>query len=130
MTRPNRDSHRLHPRLLIAWVVIKAVMKLVGHPVFLTEGIRFDKRQADLYAQGRTTPGRIVTWAKPGQSSHQPKSDGYAWALDLAFRGKDTWADADPWLWDLVGLLARALGLSWGGNWRGKKKDRPHLYIA
>ena len=54
---------------------------------------------------------------------------GRSRALDFAFRGRDTWADADPYLWTLVGLLAKALGLKWGGDWPPKRRDRPHLYI-
>jgi len=40
-------------------------------PWCVTDGLRSRARQAELYAQGRTTPGEIVTYSKPGQSAHQ-----------------------------------------------------------
>lgn len=36
----------------------------------VTEGFRSPERQAQLYAQGRTTPGEIVTKARAGESAH------------------------------------------------------------
>jgi len=38
--------------------------------VYIYEGFRSNERQDELYAQGRTTEGRIVTNALPGQSFH------------------------------------------------------------
>ena len=37
-------------------------------------------------------------------------------------------------IWDIdvfepIGKLAEKYGLRWGGNWSGKKKDRPHLEL-
>lgn len=129
MTRANRDEGRLHPKLLLAWTVLKVVMQLLGRPVFMTEGVRSNKRQSELYAQGRTAPGAIVTHARPGQSAHNPTKPGDAsTALDFAFRGQDPYSEDHPW--ELVGAAAKLLGLRWGGDWTGKKRDRPHLYIV
>jgi peptidoglycan L-alanyl-D-glutamate endopeptidase CwlK len=44
---------------------------------YIYEGARTLTRQAELYAQGRTVPGRIVTQAKPGRSFHN-----YGLAID------------------------------------------------
>ncbi len=41
-------------------------------------GLRSNERQAQLYAQGRTAPGPIVTYAQPGSSYHN-----YGAAVDL-----------------------------------------------
>lgn len=38
--------------------------------VYVYEGFRTPQRQDQLYAQGRTSPGRIVTNARSGQSFH------------------------------------------------------------
>jgi peptidoglycan L-alanyl-D-glutamate endopeptidase CwlK len=151
MTQPNRDTAFLHPDLLEGWKVIEEIMLRIGHPVFLTEGVRPGERQDALYAQGRTTPGPecrhtgqarpigscekhplglTVTNAKAGQSDHQPDAEGRSKALDFAFRGRDTWAAKSPYLWTLVGCLAKALGMKWGGDWPRARRDRPHLYIA
>ena len=50
------------------------------------EVLRSSARQAELYAQGRSKPGKIVTNAKPGQSWHQ-----YGLAIDfcLIIDGKE-----------------------------------------
>jgi hypothetical protein len=45
-----------------------------------TEGFRSFERQADLYAQGRSVPGAIVTQAPPGKSMHN-----YGLASDWAY---------------------------------------------
>lgn len=69
--------------------------------------------QAALYAQGRTTPGRIVTNAQPGQSAHN-----YGCAIDVVpiVNGKPVWdfhPDIDPWL--TVGRLGQEVGFQWLG---------------
>lgn len=50
----------------------------------IVEGVRTDERQKQLYAQGRTVKGSIVTYADGvnKKSNHQPKSDGYGHATD------------------------------------------------
>jgi len=47
-----------------------AVCKKEGIEVLITSTYRDMESQAEIYAQGRTKPGRIVTHAKPGQSWH------------------------------------------------------------
>lgn len=139
--RANRDRTRLHPELRAKLERLEAVMAAAGHPIFLTEGVRFRARQAQLYAQGRMlraegdklvaaptrTPGPIVTHAKPGQSDHQPDAAGYGRAADVAFKAKPHWSEDHPW--DLLGAAAKAIGLKWGGDWKGRKRDRPHIYV-
>jgi len=74
--------------------------------------------QERLYAQGRTTPGKIVTRAKPGSSAHN-----YGLALDaypllhgkLCIAGPDGDEVSDP-IWQQYGALARHCGLEWGGD--------------
>ena len=48
-----------------------------GAPVLVYETLRDEDRQAELYAKGRTTAGKIVTNARPGWSWHQ-----YGMAVD------------------------------------------------
>src|SRR3990167_8432100 len=58
-----------------------------GVEVFLTCTYRSGEEQNRLYAQGRTTPGRIVTNAKAGQSAHNhatPQGKPAALAYDVA----------------------------------------------
>ncbi|MBH8600228.1 M15 family metallopeptidase, partial [Thermoactinomyces sp. CICC 23799] len=41
-----------------------------GLDILITDGLRTFAEQNELYAQGRTKPGKIVTNAKAGQSYH------------------------------------------------------------
>lgn len=96
-------------------------MALLGHPVRIVEGYRSPERQAELYAQGRTTPGNIVTNAKPGNSFHQ-----YGVAVDFVFRNEGY--NASEELWQTLGTIGKAHGFDWGGDW--KRSDRPHFSIT
>lgn len=90
--------------------------------------------QARLYAQGRTLPGKIVTYAPPGESPHNATLGGKpaSLAIDVAPRAvlrlKD-WAPDDP-AWVALGeLVATFPALEWGGNWPSRKRDRPHVQM-
>lgn len=76
--------------------------------------------QNKLYAQGRTAPGKIVTNAKCGKSSHNYKK-----AVDIVeFKnGKPLWSNPN---WEKIGQMGEALGLEWGGRWTSIK-DKPHF---
>jgi hypothetical protein len=83
-----------------------------------------------------------VTRARAWESWHQPwlQNEAGIWCglgFDVAFRPPDdpeterredltgvTWDGP----WDLLGLMGEALGLDWGGRWRGKRRDRPHFH--
>ena len=96
------------------------------HDIWLTvtQGYRNNQTQDELYAQGRTTPGKIVTWAKAGESDHNRRMAFDVAVLDKS--GTPTWPD-DEVLWGRIGAVGKALGLSWGGAWG--KRDLPHFYI-
>lgn len=82
-----------------------------GIPLVVTSGYRSLAEQGRLYEQGRTTPGTVVTDARPGSSWHN-----YRRAFDVAVRdanGRATWPQ-DSALWAAVGRLGRSLGLEWG----------------
>lgn len=53
-------------------------MDYFGLEPIVTEGFRSVARQNELYAQGRTRPGQIVTKARGGQSAHN-----YGLAVDV-----------------------------------------------
>lgn len=121
-----RDHERLigvHPVLIGVIESVLDEMHADGHPMFVVEGLRTDRRQAELYAQGRTTPGPIVTY-KNGtthRSNHQPR-DGFGWAVDCAFMGAQPFDDRHPW--EQFGEALEARGISWGGRW--SFSDKPH----
>lgn len=125
-----RDEQRLvgvHPQLVAALRVVFDQLDAEDAPLFVVEGLRTDARQAELYAQGRTTPGPIVTY-KDGvthKSNHQPKADGLGYAVDVAFIGPQPF---DPrWPWETYGEALEAQGIAWGG--RFKMVDKPHAEL-
>jgi hypothetical protein len=95
------------------------VMKKLNRPIRITEGFRSIERQNELYAQGRTTPGNIVTNAKGGESFHN-----YGIAFDIVFI--ETGYNPPAVDWDIVGFLGKRLGFEWGGDWKSFV-DKPHF---
>lgn len=93
-----------------------------GIPLVVTEGYRTFARQQELYEQGRSKAGLIVTNAKAGYSFHN-----YGIAFDVAFKkGKAISWDGN---WDLIGKIGKSLGLEWGGDW-ASFKDKPHFQLT
>jgi peptidoglycan L-alanyl-D-glutamate endopeptidase CwlK len=94
-----------------------------GVRIRVTEGLRTWAEQDALYACGRTKPGRVVTNARGGQSFHN-----YGLAFDIVLLSPSEapiW-DAQHPGWATAGQIGVALGLTWGGHWRGFK-DLPHF---
>ncbi len=87
--------------------------------IFVTETYRSQARQNYLYAQGRTRPGPIVTWTL--SSHHQSR---LAW--DIAVGPPNVLYDAS--ILNKVGVIARKLNITWGGDWVGSV-DRVHFQI-
>ena len=102
------------------------VLRLAGRPI-ITECFRSVKRQDELYAQGRTTPGDIVTYKRGGESNHNVLPSV---ALDVAFvlpNGGVSWSGL------LLSKFARLMKAAdarvrWGGDWP-HFKDRPHFEV-
>ncbi|MCP3681683.1 MAG: M15 family metallopeptidase [bacterium] len=96
---------------------------------FIFEAFRSNERQAQLYAQGRTKGGNIVTKARPGQSPHNVGK-----AVDIYFRDKKTGKTLDPdkaqsmGLYKKMGKVGKALGLTHGGTDWGW--DDPHFELS
>jgi hypothetical protein len=108
----------------------------------MTEGVRSFERQAELYEEGRTTPGphatiehplgQTVTNAPPGYSEHH-----YGVAADSCFSGRDPYLeelarddhDRAEFLWQEYGRLCREQGLTWGGDFKTLPEDRPHAQL-
>lgn len=84
-----------------------------------------DKAAQDaLYAQGRKTPGAIVTCARGGESFHN-----WRMAYDCVplVHGKADWSSQR---WAEIGRLGEALDLEWAGRWRGKLKETAHFQFT
>ena len=85
-----------------------------GIDLLVTSTYRDAESQNLLYAQGRTSGGRIVTRAKGGESFHN-----YRCALDVVplVNGKPDW-DGTHDIWGRVGAIGKANGLDWAGDWK------------
>jgi peptidoglycan LD-endopeptidase CwlK len=81
--------------------------KAAGLNILITCTLRPNEEQDALYAQGRTTPGHIVTNAKAGQSAHN-----YGLALDFVpiVNGKAEWTGKDP-AWEQAISIAESHGM-------------------
>ena len=65
VTKPINDVAALDPELRGRLVrVIERMMTEYGHDVTVVETARSQERQDSLFAQGRTTPGAVVTWTE------------------------------------------------------------------
>ena len=86
----------------------------------ITQGYRSIAYQDELYAQGRTTPGKVVTNAKGGRSYHN-----YRLAFDVVEikDGKPLWEND---YWGVIGKEGKNFGFFWGGDFKSIS-DRPHF---
>lgn len=100
-----------------------------GIDLLVTSTYRDHESQAELYAQGRTKPGKIVTKAKPGQSWHN-----WRVAVDVVplRNGKPVWGTtgADGELWQKVGEIGESVGLEWAGRWKTFKEFAHFQYTG
>jgi peptidoglycan L-alanyl-D-glutamate endopeptidase CwlK len=85
----------------------------------VTQGYRSQAEQDAKYAQGRTKPGKIVTWTKT--SRHTSRN-----AFDIAVETDKgiTW---DPKAYSEIGKIGKSAGLRWGGDFAGR--DMVHFEI-
>lgn len=118
----------LHPILVSKIQDVLKQMAAAGHPMRPCQGLRTGAYQAQLYAQGRTLPGHIVTNCDgvKRKSRHQAAQDGLGHAIDCCFEGLDPFGESQPW--GAYGAAVRASGLTWGGDFRSLV-DRPHAEL-
>lgn len=113
----SRKIDDLHPHVAKLCKEFVAKCDEAGIDVLITSTYRDHESQAALYAQGRTTAGKKVTNAKPGQSWHN-------WRVAFDFvpvvHGKAQWNDLKTF--EKCGLIAESLGLEWAGRWKSFKE--------
>jgi peptidoglycan L-alanyl-D-glutamate endopeptidase CwlK len=114
MAKTYREISELREGARSACKAFLSACESAGLDVFITETYRSQARQDELYAQGRTAPGQIVTWTRT--SNHTGRQ---AW--DISFRSTGY---SDRSKFERAGKIGQALGIEWGGSW--KKKDLPH----
>lgn len=103
----SRSLADLHPEFRLRVDGWLENMASAGLDYLITCTLRSREDQDALYAKGRSLPGKIVTYAKAGQSAHQ-----YGLALDfvLVVHGKLDWSGEDE-PWNLAISMAKARDL-------------------
>ncbi len=106
-----------------------------GIPFMYTCTRRTQEEQDALYAQGRTKPGKIVTWTR--KSKH---IDGKAFDIAILRNFKPCWDvkvdvnENEIPDYEEAGRIGESVGLRWGGRFRNSKgkprPDYPHFEIA
>lgn len=136
---PKKSSRRLEDaegRLQDAFRLVRLGYRrrFPGHTLVLTEVYRSLKKQKELYNQGRTKPGKIVTYIdgvnKKGKHNYYPSK-----AVDVAVRreadGHITW-DLKYYkpLVEIVQSVSKEVGYKVvsGGSWK-RLKDYPHIEV-
>ena len=106
----SRDKFSLDGDTLKQYERLRDEANKIGIKIIITCAYRSQSEQDLLYAQGRTKPGKIVTWVK--ESRHTLGK-----AFDVAIiEGCDvTW---DPDKYRILGQIGQKLGLVWGGSWK------------
>lgn len=122
-SKTDEKIKKLHPKLRgIASKFINDVEKKLGIKLRITDALRTFAEQNKLYAQGRTTAGKIVTNAKGGASYH---NYGLAFDCYLTENGSVTFKKAVN---SEIAEIGKDLGLEWGGDWTSLK-DMPHFQL-
>lgn len=85
-----RDITELTPRMQCKVAAFLRECKERGLDCHVFESYRTQERQDELYAQGRTEPGNIVTWTL--DSRHKQRE-----AVDMAFGGDGKWHWNGDW---------------------------------
>lgn len=128
--------HKVDPRLI---AVVKRAIQITEVDFKVVCGIRTAEEQRQLYAQGRTKPGKIVTWTLSSRHIPDPKT-GLGRAVDLLPAPYD-WKELGPFDKVAKAMMQAAdeLGvkLRWGANWDGDRivrekgeTDNPHFELA
>lgn len=121
----SRSIDDLHPPVAERARKLLDLCDAEGIDLLVTCTYRDHEAQERLYAQGRTLPGKIVTWVHGGDSWHNWRR-----AFDVVpmRNGKPVWGTRgeDRKIWLRVGEIGTSLGLEWGGNWP-RHPDFPHF---
>lgn len=116
-----KDISELTPKAQEACNAFLSLCRQRGLKVRITETYRSQERQNELYAQGRTSPGSIVTWTK--NSRHTSRR---AWDICQDIKGEEY--DNSKGFFKKCGAAASELNITWGGTW--STPDMPHFEIA
>lgn len=131
--RSLKNLEGVHPKMV---AVVKRALELSTVDFTVIEGVRTQARQRQLYAQGRTAPGKKVTWTLTSNHFVNPRT-GFGHAVDL-FPG--TWEDLSKFNAMAKAMFQAAnelnIPIRWGADWDrdGKPRERgetdsPHFEL-
>lgn len=123
----SRSLKDLHSKLYPIAFEFVAQCREAGIDVLIYCTWRSPAEQAELFAQGRTKPGRKVTWTLNSPHNHVEDGKPASRAFDCVpmHGGKPAWNDRVAY--EQIGKIGEKLGLTWGGRW--KVRDMPHFEI-
>lgn len=119
----------VHPSLAEKIHQMETILSQENIVFRVTQGLRSWTQQADLYAQGRTNPGPIITNAPPGHSWHN-----FGMAVDLVpddptLAGfQADWNIEHP-VWKRLLAVGTSVGLVEGAGFR-TFPDNPHFQLT
>lgn len=116
--------------------VVERALQISQVDFMVSEGLRTIERQRELYAQGRTKPGKKVTW-----TLHSKHLEGSAVDLVPVVGGKPDWEDLKNFDAIAKAMLQAAkeqgVKVRWGADWdmdgRPREEgehDSPHFELA
>lgn len=120
VTTSCRDIKQLSAQAQKACALFMERCKAAGLNVLITETYRSQERQDYLYQQGRSRPGKVVTWTR--SSRHTSRR---AWDICKNVKGQEY---SDVSFFKRCGAIAAELGITWGGTWKSSP-DTPHFEI-
>ena len=117
-----RGIHLLHPFVRAKAEALIEACSACGLPLLITDTLRTREEQDNLYAQGRTRPGGIVTNCR-GSDYKSPHQWGVAFDFCKNIKGQEY---NDRAFFQQVGAVGKSLGLFWGGDFKSFV-DMPHF---
>lgn len=121
----DRNPADLAPDMKGAYAKWDTGMKEAGIDYILTCTRRTQEEQQALYNQGRTTPGRIVTW-----TLHSKHLTGEAFDFVIMNNGKPDWQMIFASKWNKAVEIGKELGLNQVVNSEGKIMEFAHLQMG
>lgn len=127
----------VHPKLVS---VIKKAIINSPYDFSIVSGARTTQEQQELYKQGRTVKGKIITNCDGviKKSNHQTKSDNYGYAIDFGIFDRTVPGNIDWNAKEKYKAVAEHIKniavqekvkIVWGGDWQ-TFKDYPHIELV
>ncbi|HET8781068.1 MAG TPA: M15 family metallopeptidase [Pyrinomonadaceae bacterium] len=130
-----RRLDKVHPKLKEKVTQLAARLAARNMSFLVTDGMRTFAEQDELFKQGRTKPGKIVTKSRGGESNHNyglaidsyPVIDGRVFT-DIPDGATQQFRKTFNAIQQAIGEEGEAVGLTWGGRWTSMF-DPPHLQL-